>query len=76
MITPLGASVRPLHSLPSELAEVSLGVDAIPVRRFSRGRRTNGPEVAADPDAGWYDADHVLHGWAVRGRSTGTNDDQ
>ncbi|MFE1308299.1 hypothetical protein [Streptomyces sp. NPDC058755] len=48
------ASVRPLHSLLSELAEVSLGVDATPVRTFSRGRRTNGPELATDPDAGWF----------------------
>jgi hypothetical protein len=56
----LDASVRPLHSLLSELAEVSLGVDAIPVRTFSRGRRTNGPELATDPDAGWYvrEGDH------------------
>ncbi|MGP4086956.1 hypothetical protein, partial [Streptomyces sp. KR55] len=56
----LGASVRPLHSLLTELAEVSLGVDATPVRTFSRGRRTNGPELATDPDAGWYvrEGDH------------------
>ncbi|MFJ8550873.1 hypothetical protein [Streptomyces sp. NPDC093676] len=56
----LDASVRPLHSLLSELAEVSLGVDATPIRAFSRGRRTNGPELATDPDAGWYvrEGDH------------------
>ncbi|MER7837272.1 hypothetical protein ABTY98_15515 [Streptomyces sp. NPDC096040] len=42
----LDASVRPLHDLLAELAEVSLGVDATPVRTFSRGRRTNGPEKA------------------------------
>lgn len=56
----LDASVRPLHSLLTELAEVSLGVDATPVRTFSRGRRTNGPELATDPDAGWYvrEGDH------------------
>ncbi|MFE2685198.1 hypothetical protein [Streptomyces mirabilis] len=56
----LDASVRPLHSLLSELAEVSLGVDATPVRTFSRGRHTNGPELATDPDAGWYvrEGDH------------------
>ncbi|MER5665445.1 hypothetical protein [Streptomyces mirabilis] len=42
----------PLHSLLSELAEVSLGVDATPVLTFSRGRRTQGPELAIDPDAG------------------------
>ncbi|MFD8501291.1 hypothetical protein ACFV2L_00860 [Streptomyces sp. NPDC059687] len=56
----LDASVRPLHSLLSELAEVSLGVDATPIRAFSRGRRTNGPEFATDPDAGWYvrEGDH------------------
>ncbi|MFF4571195.1 hypothetical protein [Streptomyces sp. NPDC001410] len=56
----LDASVRPLHGLLSELAEVSLGVDATPVRTFSRGRRTNGPELATDPDAGWYvrEGDH------------------
>ncbi|MFE1287801.1 hypothetical protein [Streptomyces sp. NPDC058751] len=56
----LDASVRPLHDLLAELAEVSLGVDATPVRTFSRGRRTNGPELATDPDAGWYarEGDH------------------
>jgi len=56
----LDASVRPLRSLLTELAEVSLGVDATPVRTFSRGRRTNGPELATDPDAGWYvrEGDH------------------
>ncbi|MGP4089702.1 hypothetical protein, partial [Streptomyces sp. KR55] len=56
----LDASVRPLHGLLTELAEVSLGVDATPVRTFSRGRRTNGPELATDPDAGWYvrEGDH------------------
>ncbi|MGV9242330.1 hypothetical protein [Streptomyces sp. NPDC003710] len=48
----LDASVRPLHSLPSETAEVSSGVDATPARAFSRDRRTNGPEPATDPDAG------------------------
>ncbi|MEU3522181.1 hypothetical protein ABZ770_44340 [Streptomyces sp. NPDC006654] len=56
----LDASVRPLHDLLAELAEVSLGIDATPVRTFSRGRRTNGPELATDPDAGWYvrEGDH------------------
>ncbi|MEU0407934.1 hypothetical protein ABZ307_08910 [Streptomyces griseorubiginosus] len=56
----LDASVRPLHDLLTELAEVSLGIDATPVRTFSRGRRTNGPELATDPDAGWYvrEGDH------------------
>ncbi|MEV7393825.1 hypothetical protein [Streptomyces sp. NPDC091215] len=56
----LDASVRPLHTLLSELAEVSLGIDATPVRTFSRGRRTRGPELATDPDAGWYvrEGDH------------------
>ncbi|WP_406838026.1 hypothetical protein ACICHK_20460 [Streptomyces sp. AHU1] len=56
----LDASVRPLHGLLADLAEVSLGVDATPVRTFSRGRRTNGPELATDPDAGWYsrEGDH------------------
>ncbi|MFJ9905301.1 hypothetical protein ACIRVK_20810 [Streptomyces sp. NPDC101152] len=39
----LDASVRPLHELLAELAEVSLGIDATPVRTFSRGRRANGP---------------------------------
>ncbi|MEU6777369.1 hypothetical protein [Streptomyces sp. NPDC046759] len=56
----LDASVRPLHTLLSELAEVSLGIDATPVRTFSRSRRTRGPELATDPDAGWYvrEGDH------------------
>ncbi|WP_329245394.1 hypothetical protein OIE43_21255 [Streptomyces pseudovenezuelae] len=56
----LDASVRPLRGLLTELAEVSLGIDATPVRTFSRGRRTNGPELATDPDAGWYvrEGDH------------------
>ncbi|WP_405881054.1 hypothetical protein OG762_22130 [Streptomyces sp. NBC_01136] len=56
----LDASVRPLHSLLSELAEVSLGIDATPIRTFSRGRATKGPELATDPDAGWYvrEGDH------------------
>jgi hypothetical protein len=56
----LDASVRPLHELLAELAEVSLGIDATPVRTFSRGRRANGPELATDPDAGWYvrEGDH------------------
>ncbi|MER5909837.1 hypothetical protein ABT124_04855 [Streptomyces sp. NPDC001982] len=56
----LDASVRPLHNLLAKLAEVSLGVDATPVRTFSRGRRTHGPELATDPDAGWYvrEGDH------------------
>ncbi|MEU5480873.1 hypothetical protein [Streptomyces mirabilis] len=51
----LDASVRPLHSLLSELAEVSLGVDATPVRTFSRGRRANGPSSPRTPTpAGTY----------------------
>ncbi|WP_406171497.1 hypothetical protein [Streptomyces sp. NBC_00996] len=56
----LDASVRSLHDLLAELTEVSLGIDATPVRTFSRGRRTNGPELATDPDAGWYvrEGDH------------------
>ncbi|MFD3572546.1 hypothetical protein [Streptomyces sp. NPDC058644] len=56
----IDASVRPLHGLLTELAEVSLGIDATPVRAFARGRRTNGPELATDPDAGWYvrEGDH------------------
>lgn len=35
-------------------------MDATPVRTFSRGRRTSGPELATDPDAGWYvrEGDH------------------
>ncbi|MFF4208827.1 hypothetical protein ACFYZE_05490 [Streptomyces sp. NPDC001796] len=39
---------------------MSIGIDATPIRTFSRGRRSNGPELATDPDAGWYvrDGDH------------------
>ncbi|MFD1273011.1 hypothetical protein ACFQ51_18300 [Streptomyces kaempferi] len=47
----LDASVRPLHNLLNELAEVSLGIDTASVRTFSRGCATNGPELATDPDA-------------------------
>ncbi|NUQ97374.1 MAG: hypothetical protein HOY79_12770 [Streptomyces sp.] len=56
----LDASVRPLQDLLADLAEVSLGIDATPIRTFSRGRRANGPELATDPDAGWYvrEGDH------------------
>lgn len=31
-----------------------MGIDATPIRTFSRGRVTNGPELATDPAAGWY----------------------
>ncbi|MGW7464965.1 hypothetical protein ACWGJT_09695 [Streptomyces xantholiticus] len=46
--------------LLSELSDGSLAVDATPVRTFARGRKANGPELATDPDAGWYvrDGDH------------------
>ncbi|MFF8843443.1 hypothetical protein ACF08N_12035 [Streptomyces sp. NPDC015127] len=56
----LDASVRPLKGLLAELSDGSLAVDATPIRTFSRGRKTNGPELATDPDAGWYvrDGDH------------------
>ncbi|MER5466823.1 hypothetical protein ABT010_40680, partial [Streptomyces sp. NPDC002668] len=56
----LDASVRPLKGLLSELSDGSLAVDATPIRAFARGRKTNGPELSTDPDAGWYirDGDH------------------
>ncbi|MFI1366862.1 hypothetical protein [Streptomyces griseochromogenes] len=43
-----------------DLAEVSSGADATSVRTLSHGHRTNGPELATDPDAGWYarEGDH------------------
>lgn len=56
----LDASVRPLKDLLAELSDGSLAVDATPIRTFSRGRKTSGPELATDPDAGWYvrEGDH------------------
>ena len=38
----------------------STAVDATPVRTYAKGVRTSGPELAADPDAGWYvrEGDH------------------
>jgi hypothetical protein len=56
----LDASVRPLKDLLAELSDGSLAVDATPVRTYARGRKTGGPELATDPDAGWYvrEGDH------------------
>ncbi|GGO98778.1 hypothetical protein [Wenjunlia tyrosinilytica] len=56
----LDASVRPLRGLMNELSDGSLAVDATPIRTFARGRKTNGPELSTDPDAGWYvrEGDH------------------
>ncbi|WP_406731496.1 hypothetical protein [Streptomyces sp. NBC_01794] len=56
----LDASVRPLKDLLAELSDGSLAVDATPIRTFAKGRKTNGPELATDPDAGWYvrEGDH------------------
>ncbi|WP_051735463.1 hypothetical protein [Streptomyces sp. NRRL B-3229] len=44
----------PRHQQPGPDRRIS------PVRTFSRGRRTNGPEFATDPDADWYvrEGDH------------------
>lgn len=38
----------------------STAVDATPIRTYAKGLRTTGPELATDPDAGWYvrDGDH------------------
>ncbi|QLE75260.1 hypothetical protein FGW37_29960 [Streptomyces rectiverticillatus] len=38
----------------------STALDATPVRTYSRGLRTTGPDLATDPDAGWYvrEGDH------------------
>ncbi|MEV6104461.1 hypothetical protein AB0M28_07035 [Streptomyces sp. NPDC051940] len=32
----------------------SLALDATPIRTYARGLRTTGPDLATDPDAGWY----------------------
>ncbi|MFJ4989003.1 hypothetical protein ACIP9H_35055 [Streptomyces sp. NPDC088732] len=55
----LDASVGPLKNLLAELTG-GVAVDATPVRTYARGRRTNGPELSTDPDAGWYvrEGDH------------------
>lgn len=55
----LDASVGPLRGLLTELSG-GIAVDAAPVRTYARGRRTNGPELSTDPDAGWYvrEGDH------------------
>lgn len=56
----LDASVRPLRGLMNELSDGSLAVDATPIRTFARGRKSHGPELSTDPDAGWYvrEGDH------------------
>ncbi|MFJ5614667.1 hypothetical protein ACIQCJ_35475 [Streptomyces sp. NPDC093221] len=56
----LDASVRQVKDLLPELSDCSIAVDATPIRTYSRGRRTGGPELATDPDAGWYvrEGDH------------------
>ncbi|WP_406406516.1 hypothetical protein [Streptomyces sp. NBC_01643] len=56
----LDESVRPLKSLIAEKSDGSVAIDATPIRTFSRGRRTAGPDLATDPDAGWYvrEGDH------------------
>lgn len=55
----LDASVRPLKGLLNELSDGS-PVDATPIRTFARGRKSKGPELSTDPDAGWYvrEGDH------------------
>ncbi|MDX2728023.1 hypothetical protein [Streptomyces sp. PA03-2a] len=55
----LDTSVGPLKGLLTELTG-GIAVDATPVRTYARGRRTNGPELSTDPDAGWYvrESDH------------------
>jgi hypothetical protein len=32
----------------------SLAVDGTPIRTYAKGLRSTGPELATDPDAGWY----------------------
>ncbi|HCA84963.1 MAG TPA: hypothetical protein DEQ61_05390, partial [Streptomyces sp.] len=56
----LEASLRPVKEFLEEAPQVSMAIDATPVRTYSRGLRTNGPELATDPDAGWYvrEGDH------------------
>ncbi|MFH8564612.1 hypothetical protein [Streptomyces sp. NPDC017988] len=56
----LDASVKPIKGLLAEKSDGSLAIDATPIRTYSRGRKTGGPELATDPDAGWYvrDGDH------------------
>lgn len=34
--------------------EGSLAVDGTPIRTYAKGLRTTSPELATDPDAGWY----------------------
>jgi len=52
-----------LHDLRPHLErhwDGSTAVDATPVRTYAKGLRTTGPELATDPDAGWYvrEGDH------------------
>lgn len=56
----LDASVSPVRPLMEALTDGSLALDATPVRTYARGRKTGGPELATDPDAGWYvrEGDH------------------
>jgi hypothetical protein len=56
----LDASVRPVKDLLAELTDGSLAVDATPVRTYARGRKTGGPVLSTDPNAGWYvrEGDH------------------
>ncbi|MEW2518632.1 hypothetical protein [Actinacidiphila alni] len=56
----LDASVRRVKGLLAEMSDGSLAVDATPIRTYARGRRTGGPVLSTDPDAGWYvrDGDH------------------
>lgn len=49
----LDASVGALRDLLTGAAS-GIAVDATPVRTYARGRRTDGPELSTDPDAGWY----------------------
>ncbi|MFF2353818.1 hypothetical protein ACFVVL_29050 [Kitasatospora sp. NPDC058115] len=54
------ASLTDLRSHLDRHWDGSTAVDATPIRTFAKGVRTAGPELATDPDAGWYvrEGDH------------------
>ncbi|MFE7468659.1 hypothetical protein ACFU6R_31760 [Streptomyces sp. NPDC057499] len=54
------ASLAPARPVIEEFWDGSVGLDATPIRTFSRGVSTTGPDTATDPDAAWYvrEGDH------------------
>ncbi|MEE1794537.1 hypothetical protein PUR28_27820 [Streptomyces sp. BE308] len=48
------ASLAPARPVIEEYWDGSAAVDATPIRTFSRGVSSTGPNTATDPDAAWY----------------------